>query len=135
MEDYCHAIEHSIEFQVVFLQHLFGPGVRVLPILCGAFSRGMQANAQPDDDEAVRRTIGALGDIAAREGDRLLWVLGVDMAHMGQRYGDSFEAAADRGEMAEVARRDRVRIERMEQGDAAGFWEHVRENRDKDTMI
>lgn len=130
MEDYCHAIEHSIEFQVVFLQHLFGPGVRVLPILCGAFSRGMKANAQPDDDEAVRRTIGTLGEIAAREGDRLLWVLGVDMAHMGRRYGDRFDAAADRGEMEEVARRDRLRIERMEQGDAAGFWEQVRENRD-----
>lgn len=130
MEDYCHAIEHSIEFQVVFLQHLFGPGVRVLPILCGAFSRGMQSGGRPDDEEAVRRTIGALGDIAAREGDRLLWVLGVDMAHMGRRYGDGFEASADRGEMAEVARRDRLRIERMELGDAAGFWDQVRENRD-----
>ena len=130
MEDYCHAIEHSIEFQVVFLQHLFGPSVRVLPVLCGAFSRGMKPGAQPDDDEAVRRTIGALGEIAAREGDRLLWVLGVDMAHMGRRYGDRFEAAADRGEMEEVARRDRSRIERMEQGDASGFWEQVREKRD-----
>jgi MEMO1 family protein len=130
MEDYCHSIEHSIEFQVVFLQHLFGPSVRVLPILCGAFSRGMQAGKKPDDDEAVRRTIGALGDIAAREGDRLLWVLGVDMAHMGRRYGDRFEAAADRGEMESVARRDRARIERMEHGDASGFWEQVRENRD-----
>ena len=29
MEDYCHAVEHSIEFQVVFLQHLFGPTVRI----------------------------------------------------------------------------------------------------------
>jgi AmmeMemoRadiSam system protein B len=130
MEDYCHAIEHSIEFQVVFLQHLYGPGVRVLPVLCGAFSRGMKLGAQPDDDEAVRRTIGALGEIAAREGDRLLWVLGVDMAHMGRRYGDRFEAAADRDEMEDVARRDRLRIERMEQGDAAGFWEQVRENHD-----
>jgi len=130
MEDYCHAIEHSIEFQVVFLQHIFGPSVRVLPVLCGAFSRGMKTGARPEDDEAVRRTIGALGDIAAREGDRLLWVLGVDMAHMGRRYGDRFEAAADRGEMEDVARRDRLRIERMEQGDAAGFWDQVRENRD-----
>jgi hypothetical protein len=50
------------------------------------------------------------------------------MAHMGRRYGDPFEAAADRGEMEEVARRDRLRIERMEHGDAAGFWEQVREN-------
>jgi AmmeMemoRadiSam system protein B len=130
MEDYCHSVEHSIEFQVVFLQHLFGPGVRVLPMLCGAFSRGMQANAKPDDDEAVRRTIGALGDIAAREGDRLLWVLGVDMAHMGRRYGDHFEASAGRGEMEAVSQRDGLRIERIEQGDAAGFWEQVRENRD-----
>jgi MEMO1 family protein len=130
MEDYCHAIEHSIEFQVVFLQHLFGPNVRVLPVLCGAFSRGLQAGGKPEDDEAVKRTIGALGEIAASEGDRLLWVLGVDMAHMGRRYGDPFEAAADRGEMEEVAQRDRLRIGRMEQGDAAGFWEQVRENRD-----
>ena len=130
MEDYCHAIEHSIEFQVVFLQHLFGPRVRVVPILCGAFSRGMQAGKKPDDDEAVRRTIGALGEIAAREGDRLLWVLGVDMAHMGRRYGDRFEASANHGEMEGVALRDRARIERMEQGDASGFWEQVQENRD-----
>jgi AmmeMemoRadiSam system protein B len=130
MEDYCHAVEHSIEFQVVFLQHLFGPHVRVVPVLCGAFSRGMQAGARPEDDESVQRTIGTLGDIAAREGDRLLWVLGVDMAHMGRRYGDSFEAAAGHGEMEEVARRDHARIERMEQGDAAGFWEQVRENHD-----
>jgi AmmeMemoRadiSam system protein B len=129
MEDYCHAVEHSIEFQVVFLQHLYGPGVRVLPVLCGAFSDGMRAGARPEDNEDVRRTIGALGEIAAREGDRLLWVLGVDMAHMGKRYGDPFEATAGRAEMEDVARRDRSRIERMEQGDAAGFWEQVRENR------
>lgn len=130
MEDYCHSVEHSIEFQVVFLQHLFGPSVRVVPILCGAFSRGMQSGAIPDDHEAVRRTIGTLGEIAAREGDRLLWVLGVDMAHMGQRYGDPFDATAERNEMQEVAGRDRSRIERMEHGDAPGFWERVRENHD-----
>ena len=35
MEDYCHAVEHSIEFQVVFLQHLFGPRIRIVPVLCG----------------------------------------------------------------------------------------------------
>jgi len=86
MEDYCHAVEHSIEFQVVFLQHLFGPNIRIVPVLCGAFSRA-------DRDDGVKRTIGALGEIAAREGDRLLWVLGVDMAHMGVRYGDDDDRA------------------------------------------
>src|SRR5262249_6346859 len=95
MEDYCHAIEHSIEFQVVFLQHLFGPGIRVVPMLCGSYAHSLYFGGYPEDDENVRRTLGVLGEIAAREGDRLVWVLGVDMAHMGRRYGDPFQAAPD----------------------------------------
>ena len=90
MEDYCHAVEHSIEFQVVFLQHLFGPRIRIVPVLCGSFARSIYAGGLPEDNENVRRVFGSLGEIAAREGDRLLWVLGIDMAHMGRRYGDTF---------------------------------------------
>ena len=130
VEDYCHAVEHSIEFQVVFLQHLFGPRIRIVPILCGSFARSIYRGGLPEDDETVRRTLGVLGEIAAEEGDRLLWVLGVDMAHMGRRYGDDFEATAGRNEMEEVARRDRARIERMQQADSRGFWDLVQQNRD-----
>jgi MEMO1 family protein len=130
MEDYCHSVEHSIEFQVVFLQHMFGPAIRVVPVLCGSYAHSHHHGGMPEDNDSVRRCLGTLGEIAAREGDRLLWVLGVDMAHMGRRYGDEFEAQADANEMIEVAGRDRARMERMEQGDAQGFWELVRENQD-----
>lgn len=130
MEDYCHAVEHSIEFQVVFLQHLFGGDLRVVPILCGSYATSLYRGGLPEDDENVRRLVGALGEMAAREGRRLFWVLGVDMAHIGRRYGDQFVATADRGEMQEVSERDKARIERMETGDAAGFWNLVQENQD-----
>jgi len=130
MEDYCHAVEHSIEFQVVFLQHLFGPRIRIVPILCGSYARSLLAGGFPEDDDGVRRIFGALGELAAREGPRLLWVLGVDMAHMGRRYGDPLTASAGRGEMEDVERKDRARIARIELGDAQGFWELVRENQD-----
>jgi hypothetical protein len=130
MEDYCHAIEHSIEFQVVFLQHLFGTRIRILPVLCGSYLRSIYEGGLPEDDENVSRILGTLGDIAAREDGKLLWVLGVDMAHMGQRYGDRMTAIAGRDEMAEVERRDRVRIQRMESGDARGFWDLVQQNQD-----
>ena len=130
MEDYCHVVEHSIEFQVVFLQHLFGPDIRVLPILCGAFDRGMRPNGMPESSERVERMFDALGNMAAREGSRLLWVMGVDMAHMGRRYGDDFTALAGQHEMNQVAERDRDRIRCMESGDATSFWERVRENQD-----
>jgi AmmeMemoRadiSam system protein B len=130
MEDYCHAIEHSIEFQVVFLQHLFGPNIRVLPVLCGPYVRSIYEGGLPEDNESVKRAFGVLGEIAAREGEKLLWVLGVDMAHMGRRYGDRLSAVAGRGEMETVEQRDRKRIQRIEAGDAAGFWSLLQETQD-----
>jgi predicted class III extradiol MEMO1 family dioxygenase len=71
-----------------------------------------------------------LGELREREGNRIFWILGVDMAHMGARYGDEFQALAGEGAMGEVGLRDERRIERINAGDAEGFWELVRENRD-----
>jgi len=127
MEDYCHAIEHSIEFQVLFLQHLYGPGVRILPILCGSFGRSVRQEGLPEEDEGVRRFLEALRETAGEEGEDLFWVLGIDMAHMGRRYGDPLEARADEGGMLQVAERDRARIEQVLEGDGRGFWERLSE--------
>jgi AmmeMemoRadiSam system protein B len=130
MEDYCHSIEHSIEFQVLFLQHIYGPDIRILPILCGPFAHSIYLGGKPEADENVARFLGALGEMAAREGNRLFWVLGIDMAHMGRRYGDPFQARAHQGVMTEVTTRDRSRIDAFSRGDTVGFWEQVQEQRD-----
>jgi MEMO1 family protein len=130
MEDYCHAVEHSIEFQVLFLQAIYGPDVRILPVLCGSFGRSIHGGGVPEDDEAVKRFLGTLGELAEREKERLFWVLGVDMAHMGVRYGDTFSAHADQDEMAQVRARDMHRIDRVNAADARGFWDLVKENQD-----
>ena len=130
MEDYCHAVEHSIEFQVLFLQHVYGGNIRILPILCGSFARSIYDGGQPEANEDVARFLGVLGEIAARESNRLFWILGVDMAHMGRRYGDSQPARADEGLMAAVAVRDQGRIDRINQADPSGFWSQIQENRD-----
>ena len=129
-EDYCHSVEHSIEFQVLFLQAIYGPGVRVLPILCGSFAKSIMGDGEPESDEDVRRFLGKLKEIAEREKSRLFWVLGVDMAHMGVRYGDGFAALADEDGMVLVRERDAQRIERVNASDARGFWDLVRENQD-----
>jgi hypothetical protein len=130
LEDYCHAFEHTVELQVVFLQHIYGPQVRVLPILCGPYTRSLREGGVPEDDPGVRRFFDALGEMAAREGDNLFWVLGIDMAHMGARYHDTFAARAGEGLMTAVEERDRDRIARAARGDAAAFWEAVRPHQD-----
>jgi len=132
MEDYCHAVEHSIEFQVVFLQYLFGPRVRILPILCGAFSAGAEAGQLPETNDRVARFVGTLGEIAARRQRELCFVLGVDFAHVGRRYGDARAARAYDGPLAAVAERDDARVEHIAAGDAEGFWNRVMERGDDD---
>jgi AmmeMemoRadiSam system protein B len=129
MEDYCHAVEHSIEFQVVFLQHLFGAEVRIVPVLCGPFARSTHEGGLPEDDAGVARVLEALRDLAGREGERLFWVLGIDMAHVGRRYGDR-PARADQGRMRAVAAADHERIASIAAGDADGFWEQVADGGD-----
>lgn len=165
MEDYCHATEHSIEFQVAFLQHtLDGPGrsssllaadgrpmmtggllgpdgrpltassrghqVKILPILCGAYAHSIYEGGLPEDDENVARFIGALGEMAARRARDLVFILGVDMAHMGVRYGDQITALAGAPEMQEVEQRDQARIAALNAGDSRAFWDLVQQNQD-----
>lgn len=129
VEDYCHAVEHAIEFQVLFLQHVLGPAVRIVPILCGPFAR-VTTTGRPEDDPGVARFLGGLAELAAARPSSLLWVLGVDMAHIGRRYGDDLEAEAGKGPLRAVEERDRRRIGALVAGDPDGFWEQIQEGGD-----
>jgi MEMO1 family protein len=130
MEDFCHSFEHTVELQLIFLQHALGANVRILPILCGPYAHSVYRGGKPEDDDKVKAFLEALGELREREGDNLFWILGVDMAHMGARYQDRFSAVANEGEMAAVGARDQQRIERINACDAYGFWNLVQQNRD-----
>jgi hypothetical protein len=130
MEDYCHSFEHTVELQMIFLQHLMGANVKVLPILCGSYAHSIYRGGKPEDNDGVKRFLDALTELRDREGDRLFWILGVDMAHMGARYQDNFEAVAGQGVMEDVAGRDEQRIARINAMDAPGFWDLVQERHD-----
>jgi AmmeMemoRadiSam system protein B len=123
-EDYCHQPEHSIEFQVLFLQYRLRRPFRILPILCGPFLDSLRNGRKPESVDSNRRFFGALSEIATRRDD-LVWVLGVDMAHIGPRYGHDERVRAGSGSMLDVAERDRARLERISAGDAEGFFELV----------
>jgi AmmeMemoRadiSam system protein B len=130
-EDYCHAVEHSIEFQVVFLQQAVRPDVRILPILCGPLWDSLRTGQPPDSHPQVARFIEALAELATVEGDRLFWVLGVDMAHIGARYGDAVAVTANEGRMHDIAARDSARLDRVCAGDTRGFFDLVHPNQDE----
>jgi AmmeMemoRadiSam system protein B len=130
MEDFCHAREHSIEFQIAFLQHRFGPSIPVMPVLCGPFAQSVYRGGRPEANEGVARFLDALAEMQHREGKRLFWVMGVDFAHIGSRYGDSEAAQPGEGLMTEVGARDRLRMEAIGRGAREEYWEDVQKGSD-----
>ncbi|MFN0102275.1 MAG: AmmeMemoRadiSam system protein B [Bryobacteraceae bacterium] len=129
-EDYFFSLEHSVEFQVVFLQYLYGPDVKILPLLCGSYARSIYLGGPPEKSDEVRRYIDALRGLETRHGDELVWILGVDMAHVGKRYDDDAPATAHAGAMLEVEQRDRRRIHSLSTGDTGVFWAQIQEGGD-----
>ena len=136
MEDYCHASEHSIEFQTVYLQHALldalpeGERLRAVPILCGGLGESLITGKPAERNETVRRFFDALGELAEQRRDELVFVLGIDLAHIGRRYGDDFDARAEEDEMIEVRLRDHERLGRVLAGDADGFFDLVAPTQD-----
>ena len=74
-DELAHRTEHSIEFQVVFLQYLLG-GRRdfsIVPILVGSFHDLMERGVDPIDDPEVSRFVQALraAEVVERQASRL----------------------------------------------------------------
>jgi hypothetical protein len=131
MEDYCHAIEHSLEFQCVFLQQVLGHEFKILPILCGPFWQALQAGEPPERDDQVNRFFEALGELAERRAKDIFWVLGIDLAHVGRRYGDELGAQSGRGAMLEVKAQDHKRLRLACAGQTEAFIEDVYPEQDR----
>lgn len=129
-EDYYFSLEHSVEFQVVFLQYLYGPNINILPLLCGSYARSIYLGGAPEESDDVRRYLDALREMNAKHAENLVWVLGVDMAHIGRRYDDDAPATANAGSMLDVEAKDRRRIAALNAGDTEAFWAQVQEGRD-----
>jgi MEMO1 family protein len=130
MEDYCHSIEHSLEFQCIFLQQMLGDEFRILPILCGSFAQALYTGEAPETDDRVLRFFDALGELAERHASRLFWVLGVDLTHFGMRYGDQVAVRAEQDEMLAVKDEDLARLNRICQGRSEEFFDLMKPDQD-----
>jgi AmmeMemoRadiSam system protein B len=110
-DELTHRDEHSIELQVVVLQHLVRRPFTVLPVLCSSLA------GSADPDAATARFLGALGRAVA--GRRVCYVAAADLAHVGPQYGDPRPASAR--ELAGLADEDRQTLAALCAGDAAAF--------------
>jgi len=126
-----HRNEHSIEFQAVFLQYLYGGrrDVRVVPVLTSFVHEALARGRGPEDDPRVRGFLDALAETVAASGRKVAFIAGADLAHMGPRFGDPAPVSAD--ELGVIGREDRALLQAVEAGDAGAFFESVRRDGDR----
>ena len=124
-----HRNEHSIEFQAVFLQYLYGGRreIRIVPVLTSFAHEALARGLLADDDPRVGRFLEALG--AVTSGRRVAFIAGADLAHMGPRFGDP--QPVSQTELGTIDREDREMLRAVEAGDAEGFFESVRRDGDR----
>lgn len=126
-----HKSEHSIEFQVVFLQYLFGGKRRfnILPILCNSFYKHIQDGTSPGEDNQTSTFLNCVKEFTHRLGDKVIVIAGADLAHVGKKFGDK-EAVND-STLRWIKERDSLSIESSANLDAEAFFRTVEEEKDK----
>jgi MEMO1 family protein len=121
-DELSHRTEHSIEFQVVFLQYVLG-GRRefsIVPILVGSFHDLMQNGVDPIADADVSRFVQALRVAESASGKRVAYIGGIDLCHVGPEFGDS--APVEPWLQEQVRQFDSAMLDRAAACDPGGWF-------------
>lgn len=128
-----HKREHSLEFQVVFLKHVLASQKKrkntpkIVPILAGLGEHQVRGTS-PETDPVVASFLDGVQTLAEKRGERVVFVAGADLAHVGPRFGDA-KPYDDRQRTA-LETRDRESLSHATARDASAFWDHVSSDND-----
>jgi AmmeMemoRadiSam system protein B len=87
-------MEHSIEFPVLFLQHIFGnERVRIVPILLAGFDGLLYSGLRATSSARYTAFLTAFRETVASLGRNVVFVLSVDWSHVGRKFHDQVDAA------------------------------------------
>ena len=119
-----HRNEHSIEFQAVMLRRLLGHRpFTILPVLASFLHEAIWTGADAEADPRVPRFLEALGETIGASGRRVCVVAGVDLAHVGPRFGDAEANTA--AFLERVAREDAKMLEAVTASEPTAFFASV----------
>lgn len=130
-DELAHRVEHSIEFQAVFLQYVLGRErpLRIVPVLVGSFEEFIGGGTEPDESPELQAFLAAVRAAAEGLPRRICYISGADLAHVGQQFGDQWKL--DRQRLHEQAEDDRKLLEAVCRCDPAGLFAHVAGQQDR----
>jgi len=124
--DLAHRTEHALEFQLPFLQRVLArPDVPVVPILCGSLHSWFQRAGRLEEIPHIGPFIEALRSLIT---PRTLVVAGVDLAHIGHKFGHD---RTGRQLHRAANTHDQRLLEALCGGDARTFWKRNAATQDR----
>ena len=125
-DEWVHKHEHSLEFQAVWLRYLWREKTpKWVPILVSTFER-FSPDEAPSKIDTIEKGIKDLGAVLKAEvakGRSVTVVCGIDLAHVGPRFGDDLEITPELEKKIETE--DRKSLVDAMALDADGFYKSV----------
>lgn len=119
--DFFHKSEHSVEFQVIFLQHLLAQdSFTIIPILCGPIIVSASEYTRKAYLEKANPFLEALSDILGDQDSETLLIAEVDFSHIGPKFCHDMPAAYLEGQSE---RHDKGLLNAVSKRDTDAFWE------------
>lgn len=133
-EEFIHRDEHSIEFQALFLQYVLGREWKgkIVPILCGSFHHIVEDGISPSEDEELMQALHTLGEMIQSYDGAVTVIAGVDMSHVGRRFGHA-DGAPIR-ELERVKQDDGIVLDALISGDAESFYRSIERIKDQNNV-
>jgi hypothetical protein len=118
-----HLPEHSIELEVVFLQHLYEGvrPIRIVPLVVGSFHDCVSGAAAPAQVEDIARMVQALKEVEAETPEPVCYLISGDLAHVGPKF-DPGAAPVTQPLLAHSRGQDCAILRRAEAADPLGLF-------------
>ena len=128
-DEFVHKREHSIEFQLIFLQYLYpGKPLEIVPILCRSFHEAIERSISPREIPQIWEFIEGLKK-AVRSTDReVCLIASADLSHIGLQFGDGDSASSM---LSGTRVSDLEMLAYAENMDAEGFYDSIRKEGDR----
>lgn len=126
-----HETEHSIEFQLPFLQETAGArqSISMVPVLSSFPPECLIDPTLKDVADQVERFVAVLKDAIAASGQRVCFLASANLAHIGLRYGD--DKAPTDFSFHRCMQTDLEMLKHVENVDAQGFAEFLLKEQDR----
>ncbi len=129
-DEFLHRREHSLELQVPFLKRMKDTAT-IAPILVGGFYQMLQSDKPPSEFEEYETFASALAEVISgrlKREQSVCFIAGVDMAHVGQQFGDKDKLTPEK--MQHIEERDQQYLDCIVAQDKEALFAHIAEDMD-----